>query len=113
MDERLLVDMEKIQAIWLASSAVRGELDQMFMNRFDERIEVGLPTFHDLAVYLAERCEEWGIRVDDPEGTLSRAAQRSNQVPGMALQLLRRAHRSREKLLTRRMVEDFRFVAEE
>ena len=113
MDERLLIEMERMQAIVLASSAVRGTLDEMLMNRFDERIEVELPTVYELAVFLAERCEEWGIRVDEPEGTLSRAAQRSNQVPGMALQVLRRAHRSREKLLTKKMVEEFRFVAED
>lgn len=92
MDERFLIEMEKMQAISLASSAVRGKLDAMFMNRFDERIEVELPTVDELAVFLAERCEEWGIRVDDSYATLTRAAQRSNQVPGMALQVLRRAY---------------------
>lgn len=48
-----------------------------------------------------------GIRANDAYATHSRVARRSNRVPGMALQVLRRAHRSREKLLTKKMVDGF------
>ena len=54
-----------------------------------------------------------GIRADDSYATLSRVARRSNRMPGMALQVLRRAQRSHEKLLTKKMVDEFRFVVEE
>ena len=75
----------------------------------EERVEVELTAVHRLTVYVANN----GIRADDSDATLSRVARRSNRVPGMALQVLRRAQRSREKLLTKKMVDEFRFVVEE
>lgn len=114
MDERLLVAMDKYKAIWLASSAIVGELDQMFLNRFDERIKVQLPEVNELAIFLANRCEEWDIRcAGDPCKTLTRLAERANQVPGLALQVLRRAYGSRERILTMSTVENFEFILDD
>lgn len=114
MDERLLKPLEDPTAIWIASSAyVKKDeenngsikLEKMFQNRFTFRIDTQKPAVEQLAVWLAERCGEWGIRCEDPEPILTRLAQRCNQIPGMALQVLNKAHKRRSKLLTREMVE--------
>jgi len=113
MDERLLKPLEDFPAIWIASSAIVKKdsdangtrLDKMFQNRFTYRIETQKPTVEELTLSLAERCEEWSIRCDDPEPTLTRLAERSSQIPGLALQVLNKAHKRRSKLLTREMVE--------
>lgn len=57
----------------------------------------------------AQRCEEWGIECEEPKETLLRLAERSQQVPGMALQVLNKAHKRRSKLLTRSIVENHVF----
>ncbi|MBA3485213.1 MAG: hypothetical protein H0T51_25745 [Pirellulales bacterium] len=86
-------------------------------------IVLGLPAFaawmiHQevgkLAEFLAERCEEWGIRcVDDAEASLNQLAELSGCVPGLALQVLRRAHKNPGKLLTMEMIEEHVFKIEE
>ena len=112
MDERLLKPLEQSRAIWIASSAYvkkeeenKKKLEKMFQNRFTYRIDTQKPTVEELAVWLAERCAEWDIKCEDPEPTLTRLAQRSNQIPGMALQVLNKAHKRRSMLLTREMVD--------
>lgn len=124
LDSQLLVPLEKHQVVWIASSAyVRKddnedghegrqkhyELEKMFQNRFTFRIATQKPTVEEMAVWLAERCQEWGIRVEDPEPTLIRLSERSRQLPGMALQVVNKAHKRRSKLLTRQMVEEHVF----
>jgi hypothetical protein len=117
LDERLLKPLEHSRAIWIASSAYvkKGgdadgkRLEKMFQNRFTYRIDTQKPTVQELAVWLAERCEEWGIHCDDPKAALTRLAQRSNQIPGMALQVLNKAHKRRSKLLTSQMVDQHIF----
>lgn len=120
MDERLLKPLEDFPAIWIASSAnVRrdGEggqtLDKMFQNRFSFRITTELPTLDELVIWLAERCDEWNIRVETPERTLPRLAERCHGVPGMALQVLNKAHKRRSKTLTFEMVEEHTFDFDE
>lgn len=117
MDEMLLKPLEGPPAIWIASSAyVKKEeekeenhgssrLEKMFQNRFTFRIDTEKPKVDELTVWLGERCEEWKIRCEDSEPTLTRLAERCNQIPGMALQVLNKAHKKRSKLLTMLMVE--------
>lgn len=95
MDERLLKPLEDFPAIWIASSANvksngddRHRLDKMFQNRFTFRITTELSDLDQLVIWLAERDHEWGIRVELPEVTLPRPAERCHQVPGMAPQVL-------------------------
>lgn len=116
MDERLLKPLEDFPAIWIASSAnVRRDveggptLDPMFLKRFSYRITTELPTLYDLVTWLAERCVEWNIYVEAQERTLARLAERCHQVPGMALQVLNKAHKRRTKTLTFEMVEEHIF----
>ena len=124
MDEQLLKPLETHEAIWIASSAYvkkyerddgNGDgrkqicLEKMFQNRFTFRLETQKPSVQELALWLAERCEEWGIQVEDPALTLSRLAERSSCLPGMALQVVNKAHKKRSKLLTRAMVDEHVF----
>jgi len=62
---------------------------------------------------LAKRCHEWNIRVENPEETLPRLAERCHQIPGMALPVLNKAHKRRSQLLTRAMVEKHTFDLDE
>lgn len=105
--------METYNVIWLASSTVVGQLEKMLKNRFDEVIKVKKPTVKVLAVFLADRCEEASVQCDDPRGTLTRLAELSQQIPGLALRAIRSADRRRNKLLTLKMVEDHFFAVEE
>ncbi len=70
-------------------------------------------SFRGPSYWLAERCHEWGIRVEMPEATLPRLAERCHQVPGMALHVLNKAHKRRSKLLTQAMVEEHTFDFDE
>ncbi len=128
LDEQLLKPLETCEAIWIASSAYvrkdeRGDvvddsrktssLEKMFQNRFTFRLETQKPTVDELTLWLAERCEEWGIRVENAEQTLERLAERSCCLPGMALQILNKAHKRRSKLVTRQLVEEHVFDLDE
>lgn len=81
----------------------------MFQNRFTFRLETQKPTVDEMVFWLAERCEEWGIRLEAPESTLQRLAERSRCLPGMALQVVNKAHKKRSKLLTRQLVDEHVF----
>lgn len=113
MDERLLKPLEDFPAIWIASSANvkqvddrdQTKLDKMFQNRFTFRINTQKPNVSNLTVWLAQRCEDWGIQCEEPKKTLTRLAERCHHTPGMALQVLNKAHKRRSKLLTRAIVD--------
>lgn len=113
MDEQLLKALEEFPAIWIASSAcVKKEdtegphkLEKMFQNRFTFRLNTQKPTIEELACWLAARCRECGIQCEEPKPTLTRLAERCNQIPGMALQVLNKAHKTRSKILTAALVE--------
>lgn len=121
--DQLLPPMDNTDAIWIATSvprktsarSPRGEPEdnvrvrEMFANRFTYKIATQLPKADDLAIWLAERCREFGIRCEEPESTLRLVAERSRCVPGRALQVLNRAHKSRKQVLTRQLVESHAF----
>lgn len=124
LDEQLLKPLETCEAIWIASSAYvkkedrddgnedgrkQDSLEKMFQNRFTFRIETQRPTVDEMSLWLAERSEEWSIKVEDAESTLQRLTERSCCVPGMALQVLNKAHKKRSKVLTAAMVENHVF----
>ncbi|MDA0282354.1 MAG: hypothetical protein O3B13_25175 [Planctomycetota bacterium] len=119
MDERLLKTLDgDFPAIWLASSANAGVdstqkagLDPMFCKRFTTSIETQLPSIDELARWLGLRCQEFDLKVDDPRRTLTRIAERSNQLPGLALQILNRAYMSRNRVVSATLVEDHCFAA--
>lgn len=117
MDERLLKPVEDFPAIWIAMSAnVKKEddndlkkLEKMFQNRFTYRINTQKPTVPEMMVWLAERCEDFGITCESPKATLKDLAERCNQLPGMALQVLNKAHKRRSKQLDAALVESHVF----
>jgi len=121
MDEKLLKPLEESRVIWIASSAyIKKEedeesrkLDKMFQNRFSFRMDTQKAPVDDFAVWLAGRCMDFGINCDDPKNVLTRLAERSNQIPGMALQVLNKAHKRRSKLLTLEMVDQHIFDVDE
>lgn len=117
LDERFLKPLEDYKAIWIASSAIikkddnedSSKLEKMFQNRFTYRLQTQKPQVRKMIHWMAERCHECSIKVEAPETTLKLLAERSERVPGMALQVLNKAHKSRSKLLTRSLVEDHVF----
>jgi Holliday junction resolvasome RuvABC ATP-dependent DNA helicase subunit len=112
MDEQLLKQMEEKDFIWLASAISVNGLEDAFLNRFSTKIRTELPTFDELAVWLAERCRGWELGWDH-EDTLIRLAERANGVPGLTLQVVARADKKRTRLLTRALVERHRFTCDD
>ena len=109
MDDQLLKPVEeRANTMWIVTSAITGEHDSMFKKRF-VRLQTQLPSVEEFSLWLADRCREFGIDdIDDPS-TIIRLAQRSNQIPGDALQVLARAAIKRPKRLTRHLVESHVF----
>ena len=121
MDEKLLRPLEDFPAIWIASSAyikkedqAEGQgLDRMFQNRFTFRLSTQKPSVPVLARWMSERCAKWSLQCDDAKNTLTLLAERSQQIVGMALQVLNKSHKSRSKLITRKLVEEHIFNFDE
>jgi hypothetical protein len=104
-DERLLIAVENFVGVTLASSAILGKLENMLQSRFDYVISVEKPTTKVLRDFLAERCEEAGIRCENAKATLTKLAELSKHVPGNALRVIRKAYMKRDKILTEEMVD--------
>jgi len=118
LDERLLKPLEDTKAIWLATSAYvkkdkiddSSKLDPMFQNRFSFRLTTSPPSVKKLAQWLAQRCIEANLKVDEPtKDILTIVAERSKCIPGLALQVLNRAVKSRDRMLTKKLAEEFCF----
>lgn len=104
MDEQLLKPAEeRANTMWIVTSADTGGLEKPLKKRFvrlqTQRLPVG-----EFSLWLTDRCNEFGIEIDAPS-TIIRLAERSNQIPGDALQVLARAAIKRPKRLTRQLVE--------
>jgi len=110
MDHMLLKPLEERDFLWIASSAVTTGLEQMFINRFATRLRTALPSRDELAVFLGLRCNAWSI--DWEPDSILRLAERANQVPGLALQVLARAAAQRARTITMEMVEGHDFLQE-
>ena len=108
MDEQLLKPSEeRANTMWIVTSAVTGELESMFKRRF-VRLQTERASVDDFSLWLTDRCHEFEIQIDEPS-TIIRLAERSNQSPGDALQVLSRAAIKRPKQLTRKLVESHHF----
>jgi hypothetical protein len=106
MDERLLTATDRQDVIWIGSSVRLNELDEMLLNRF-RIVNMQKPNVPALGRFLAEVCQEFGVKVESPESTLITLAEQSHQVTGTALQVLNCAYQLPEKLLTRAMVDHY------
>jgi DNA polymerase-3 subunit gamma/tau len=109
MDEQLLKPIEEKAFVWIAASADVSKLETMFMNRF---VKLGIepPSVEELALWLADRCIEFGVPYEDK--AVIRLAERSNRVPGIALQAVDLASLYPETGLTMKLIEEFAFVAD-
>ncbi len=112
MDEKFLKPMETFPAIWIATTAMikrtgsqdYSKLDKMFQNRFSYRLNTKKPSLDQMMLWLIDRCEQFGIVVDQ-KSTLNELAVQSKYLPGMALHVLNKAHKSRKRTLTRALVD--------
>lgn len=112
MDELLLKQSEDKDFIWLASAVSVNGLEEAFLNRFSTKIRTEVPSVEDLASWIRRRCERIHLEWDDDD-TLLRLAQRANGVPGLALQVIARANRKRDRQLSKDLVELHRFKCDD
>lgn len=85
MDEMLLKEIEDKPVVWIFSTALTKELEQMFLNRCI-KWDTELPEVVEMAKWLCDRCDEFGIPWE-PEA-IKRVMAKSNRIPGLALQAL-------------------------
>jgi hypothetical protein len=117
MDEKLLKPMDDYEAIWIATSAYadrhdgssRRPLEKMLQNRFTYRIKTQKPNETDQIIWTANVCERIGISVEDPRSTIALLTERCNCIPGMALQVLSKAYNTRDKTLTKKLLNQHVF----
>jgi len=103
MNHLLLPPIEETEAIWVASSALAHELDPMLLRRFAIRTKTSLPDEEELLMFLAHRCNEWKIKVDDII-TLQLLSQRSQGNVSECLSVLARAAANESRLLAKELV---------
>jgi DNA polymerase III delta prime subunit len=106
LEELLLKPVEEKPFIWIVASAQVGDLEPMFYNRF-VLVKTTLPTIDELVLWLQDRCDEWGIRYEDP--ALIELARRANLSPGMSLNVLQRALLKPAEGLTMGLVKRHQF----
>jgi len=112
LERKLLIPIRNTSLTWIASSSTMGELIPEFLNRFPHKIKTELPTKNQLVDWLADRCESWDLEWEDAP-TLFRLAERSNLIPGLALQVLAQADMRTPRHVTRKLVEEHVFYFEE
>ena len=103
MDEMLLKEVEDKNFLWIFSTAKPQDLEDMFLNRLI-KLKTELPEPAEMELWLADRCEEWGIRWE-PEAIL-RVVEKSNCVVGTALHALALASLDPDEGLTSDLVEN-------
>ena len=96
--------------IWIATGITAENLGPMFVRRFAMRTETTLPCELDLARFLRNRCDNWGISWDANE-TLARLAFRSHRNVAECLNVLAKAAGTENRKLTRPLVEQHRFIS--
>lgn len=101
LDEMLLTEIVKRDYLWIAATAHPEMLEDMFVNRFSV-VHTELPTRSELIRWLQDRCQEWGIKVE--QDALELLAMRCNCRVGLALNVLAIAQ-SLPEGLTKELVE--------
>jgi DNA polymerase III gamma/tau subunit len=85
MDEMLLKEVEEKNFLWLFSTAKPQQLEDMFLNRLI-KLKTQLPCAHEMELWLAGRCIEWGINWESE--AVMRVVEKSNRIVGTALHAL-------------------------
>jgi AAA+ superfamily predicted ATPase len=109
LDEWLLSPLENANITWIAMTASPGQLDPMFVRRFSLRESTSLPSKQELANFLADRCREFQLGVDDAS-TLGLLAKLSHQRPSECVRVLSQAALEQDRKLKRDMVTKFDFL---
>ncbi len=102
MDEMLLKEVEEKNFLWIFSTAKPENLEDMFMNRLI-KLRTQLPEEVEMEDWLADRCDEWGIRFE-PEAII-RLVEKSNRIVGTALHAIAMAALDHDQGLTLDLVE--------
>ena len=106
LDEELLVAMDTTEAMWLATSTTVGGPEPAFVDRFRLRLSTSPPTRNEFVGWLAARCVDCGVRVDNPT-TLALIADDIGRNGRQGLAALSFAISLNNRLLTRSVAEDF------
>lgn len=85
MDEMLLKEVEDKKILWICSTAMPGNLEEMFLNRF-LHLSTELPGEEELQDWTVDRCDERGIAFEVE--AIVRLVEKSNCVPGHVLRAL-------------------------
>lgn len=104
MVQELLDTMKDERFIWFATAPGAGDVAPEILKHFAVE-QTARPTEEQLARFLAERCQEWGIKVDSGH-TLLRLAHRCGQVTSDALRVLALATKQPDRRLTAEVVEE-------
>jgi len=107
-DHALLVPMDDRGFIWIGTGMSSQGLSRAFLRRFPVKLRMTLPDRDTLALWLAKRCKERGIKCESFD-TLQRLADRSDLRPGYALQVVKCASTFENPVITREMVEEHIF----
>jgi hypothetical protein len=83
LDEQLLKPVEQKEFIWIAAAKDVSKLEGMFLNRF-VKLKTELPGLEAMCQWLIDRCQEF--RLPYEELAILELAERSNRIPGIALQ---------------------------
>ena len=103
MDELLLKAVEELKMCWILATARPDALEDMLRKRLII-VRTEPPSLKDLALWLADRCDEWEIPWTS--AAVERAAEKSNRIVGLALQPLALAALDRQEGLTEDLVEN-------
>lgn len=107
LDHTLLKAVEMYPDLtWIVSTATTKNLEPMFRNRFTE-VLTELPTIHELATFIGQRCQAVGLSWDDDDTPIW-LAERCKRIPGLALKCLAKAKMLGNQL-TKQIVDDYPF----
>lgn len=104
MEHMLLVPLQELKTMWIASTAMPDDLDRMFQRRFAAKIATTLPEVAELTEFLRQRCEQWNVSVDHDPGTLDLLARRSRRITSDAVGQIAVAAGTKNRTLTRDLV---------
>lgn len=103
-----VIQNEDLNILWLADTAHPEDLNSMFLRRFTRTTTTPLSE-QELALFLADRCRQWSIAVDDPR-TLAMLSQQCRGMISEAIRVLAQATHGKERILTRQLVEHYPFL---
>ena len=108
-DEGLLIPLENANICWIGATAHPEKLEPALVRRFTVRQSTSLPEPQELANFLADRCRDFHIGVDDPS-TLALLAELSHCRPSECIRVLAQAALKPDRTLTHQLVKRHEFL---